>query len=321
MKRALLIGCGGIGAAYDLHARADSPLTHAGVFQKRKDIDCFACLDPDQARAEETARAYGFRHAYSDPQVLLQEDHNIDVVAICSPTGFHDEGIALAKACQAKWIVCEKPIAPDLKTSEQILADCADTNITLAINYFRLWDQNLIDLSQRIFAGEFGKLQGAQGAFVKGILHNGGHLINLLRDLIGPLSVRHVSSNPLLSCLLEADDHVESQIQLQELSPQGYNFFELTLYFEKMVVHLEDGARRIRLRRPCPHPLYPDFLYPENEKTIPCDQTHALSHLYDELLCTKLRRDANWCLEGEKLCHHLHQTHQSNLNNAQGHPS
>ncbi len=78
-------------------------------------------------RAEEFARDFGFERSYGSYDKLLA-DPGVDVVYIALPHVFHRE--MAERALQAgKAVVCEKPLTPSLKESEQLVALAKDKGI------------------------------------------------------------------------------------------------------------------------------------------------------------------------------------------------
>lgn len=93
-----IVGCGRISIK---HAEA--------IFYHNKYANLVAACDTDIKRAKKMKKKYRVSKIYDKFDELLK-DENIDVVSICTPSGFHAE-MAVAAMKAGKDVVIEKPIA------------------------------------------------------------------------------------------------------------------------------------------------------------------------------------------------------------------
>ncbi len=113
-----IVGCGLIS---DWHARAVEAIEGAylvGVTDVNKDA------------REKTALKYGVRSFDSFEQMLNNKE--IDVVSICTPSGLHAP-LAIKAADAGKHIILEKPMALNLKESDEIIEACDKNNVKLTV--------------------------------------------------------------------------------------------------------------------------------------------------------------------------------------------
>lgn len=113
-----IIGCGMIS---NIHAKAIQSLEEAELVGV---ADC----DPDRAKA--FAKNYEIA-AYSDADALLS-DPNIDVVCICTPSGFHAEG-ALNALKRGKHVVLEKPMTLTTESAKMLVEACRENSCLLTV--------------------------------------------------------------------------------------------------------------------------------------------------------------------------------------------
>jgi len=90
-----IIGCGAIGNRHALHA------SHAGQL--------LAVCDIVEEKACRLAKEYGAR-AYKSVEDMLSLESGIDVVAVCTPNGWHARHTLLALKA-GHHVICEKPMA------------------------------------------------------------------------------------------------------------------------------------------------------------------------------------------------------------------
>jgi predicted dehydrogenase len=108
-----MVGCGFMGRAHsNAYHRVNQffDLAYQPVLK--------ALAESTKERAEEFARRWGWQRVESDWRKLV-EASDIDLIDICSPNNTH-HAIALAAAAAGKMILCEKPLAMNLKEAREM---------------------------------------------------------------------------------------------------------------------------------------------------------------------------------------------------------
>ena len=193
-----LVGCGHIGT---VHAYVIQQLSDAHVIDARLS----ATFDADPKRAERVARHHGGEPAASLAELVAA----VDVVWVCTWTAAHLEAV-VAAADAGRPVFCEKPLGPDLATSEQVAAALA--RVPHQVGLVLRWSPVFENAAQIIESGEYGRplaailrddqyfpIQGFYGStWRKDVAHAGGgtliehsiHDIDVLHWLLGePVSV------------------------------------------------------------------------------------------------------------------------------------
>jgi myo-inositol 2-dehydrogenase / D-chiro-inositol 1-dehydrogenase len=98
-----------------------------------------------------------FRDALADPRV--------DAVIVVTPTALHRE-VVLEAAKAGKHVLCEKPMAMDVRECDDMIAACRDARVKLQIGFMRRYDESFMAASARIEAGEIGDV-----VLVKSLTH------------------------------------------------------------------------------------------------------------------------------------------------------
>jgi predicted dehydrogenase len=191
MLRAAVIGCGTIGAGSGAPHPDLGVATHAAAYGACADTELVAVCDTDRARAEACARRWGGPAVHTDPAALLAAEAP-DVVSVCTPDGTHADLVALAlAAAPTRAVLAEKPLALDSAGARGLAALARERGTVLAVNHSRRFAPALRTLRDEIVAGALGEIQHVGGVYVKGLLHNGTHWLDLLRFLAGePRSAR-----------------------------------------------------------------------------------------------------------------------------------
>ncbi|MEL7687276.1 Gfo/Idh/MocA family oxidoreductase [Citromicrobium bathyomarinum] len=256
MHRVLIIGCGAIAGGYDADRPAGAaPLTHAGAFSADDRFAIAACVDPDETARQAFAARWGIENHAASLEALGVNAGVFDVVSICSPTAFHAEHCDAALALEPRLIFCEKPVADALPEAERLVAACDAAGVALAVNYTRRWAPDLVTLAEQVRAGDWGRVLSATGWYTKGVVHNGGHMVDLLAMFVGPMNLVAVGSpvfdhwdhDPTVSALLTAKDG--ASVQLVAGDARAFTQFELVLACEKGEIAMRDGGFGIETRR------------------------------------------------------------------------
>lgn len=243
-----VIGCGAIGKV------------HAAVIDSIDRANLVAVC----SATEKSAKALGDKHGckwYTDYDELLANPE-IDVVAICTPSGMHyDQTIAAAKA--KKHIICEKPIDIDVNKAHEMTKACHENGVTFSVIFQRRFDDSTLAVRRAVEEGLLGKLlwgsshsiiyrdsayysepwRGTWATDGGGVLINQAiHTIDLLLSFFGPVKSVSGKCRRLLHHEIESEDvgvatleFANGAIGTIEASTACYPgiFSELSLFGEK----------------------------------------------------------------------------------------
>ncbi|NQX94112.1 MAG: Gfo/Idh/MocA family oxidoreductase, partial [Erythrobacter sp.] len=253
----LIIGCGAISGGYDAQrSPADWPLSHAGAISRDDRFHLAACVDPDDTAREGFAKRWGVPRAAPDLDALNAQAGEFDLIVIASPTRSHAEHLEWALAMQPMAVFCEKPVANEAETAFRLHHDFATNKIPLVVNYTRRWQPSLQPVIDEIDNGDWGDLISAVGTYAKGIIHNGSHMLDLLRMFVGPLTLQyagphlfdHWKDDPSVSAILTAND-MGQPVHLVAGDARYFTQFELVLTYDLGEVAIRDGGARLETRR------------------------------------------------------------------------
>ena len=253
--RVLIIGCGAIAGGYDAQRSPDEwPLSHAGAIAGDDSFELVACVDPDDATRDAFARRWDVPQAAASLDALGAKPGEFDLIVIASPTGHHAAHLDWAATMKPRAVFCEKPLGSDLAQAEKLAGQYEAAGVPLAVNYLRRWGPKIVMEAGRIAAGKYGALIAASAIYTKGIVHNGGHMVGLLRFLVGevglhsvgPARFDHWDDDPTVSAILTARNG--APVHLIAGDARHVTQFELVLNFEKEQIAFRDGGRRIERR-------------------------------------------------------------------------
>jgi len=202
-----LIGCG------DISRKRVAP-----ALRDLAECDFVAVSRERGELGESFAREFGAKKWYSIWQELLL-DNDVDAVYIATPVHLHaTQAIAAAEA--GKHVLCEKPMAMNVRECDQMIAACRAHNVKMGVAYYRHFYPVIDRVKTIIESGEIGMPVLAQinafEWFDPGENHprswllrkdqSGGgpmfdfgcHRIEVLTNILGPITeVRAMTANAL----------------------------------------------------------------------------------------------------------------------------
>jgi predicted dehydrogenase len=246
-QRGLLIGCGNIGALYDLDS--DEVRTHAKAFSRRSIP--FDVIDPNVERADLIATRYATR-AYRD--LAAVDLQRYQVVSLCSDTGSHAAYLRVLLSANVPLIFCEKPVAADAADLRELRELHDQSTSVVLVNYMRRFLPPYHRLRDRI--GQWtprSRLQSLVIRYHRGFLNNAGHALDLLEFLFGQtveldrFAVRQSTADafPADPTLTGSFDFLGAPAVLLGFPGSAYAIFDLELNFEDRRVHIADMGDQI----------------------------------------------------------------------------
>jgi UDP-N-acetyl-2-amino-2-deoxyglucuronate dehydrogenase len=128
---------------------------HAESIENAEGANLFAVCDTIPANMEYYFETYGVE-TYTDFDEMLQNDQ-IDVINICTPSGFHAP-LAIKAANAGKHVVVEKPIALTRQDSDAIIEACAKNGVKLSVVHPNRFRPVMIELKKAMEENKIGKL-------------------------------------------------------------------------------------------------------------------------------------------------------------------
>jgi predicted dehydrogenase len=163
--------------------------------------------DVSEAAAAKAAAQYGFEASTGDWKKLIA-DPRIDVVSITTPNTFHKE-MTLAAIAAGKHVHCEKPLAPSLADSREMVEAAEKRGAVTQVGFNYIKNPLLKLAREMVEAGELGEITGFRGIHAEDYMHDpegpwswridpsggpgviadlGSHIIGMARFLLGPIA-------------------------------------------------------------------------------------------------------------------------------------
>ncbi|MBN8703038.1 MAG: Gfo/Idh/MocA family oxidoreductase [Bacteroidetes bacterium] len=250
MYKALLIGCGNIGALYDIDK--DSVLTHAKAYHLSENFKLFI-YDTNIEAANRVAAKY---NATVVQDIFNEKFYKYDCISIASPTVTHFDILKKAITERVKVVLCEKPIT--YKSSELLdlenLYKLSSTKII--VNYIRRFQEKYSILKSTIDKCFPNTLPNEIVIrYTRGFANNCSHALDTLSFLLNKdtnLDVQ-VESSPVFDAF-EKDPTVslkgfwnEIPIYCQGLINVEYPLFEIELIYTAGYVSIRNSGNTIEV--------------------------------------------------------------------------
>lgn len=180
--RGVVIGCGKIGATFEIDSGLPKPASHAAALVANPHTELVALVDPDAAQLKQAGKYYNAT-TFSDPKECLKALRP-DIVVIATPPQTHESLLSLALEAEARAIICEKPVSDILESAKRMIARARSSSSIVILNHQRRFFPLFQDVRRRILAGELGEIQQASIYYTNGLLNNGTHAIDALQFLL-----------------------------------------------------------------------------------------------------------------------------------------
>lgn len=128
---------------------------HATAIQSHPDAEFAAIADVDRDKAKHLAEQYKVPLVFENYESILKRD-DIDVVAICTPSGLHAE-VAIAAAQSGKHILCEKPLDIRKERMDAMIAAYRSYGVKMTTVFQKRTTQIAATVKQALAEGKLGK--------------------------------------------------------------------------------------------------------------------------------------------------------------------
>lgn len=250
MIKALLIGCGNIGAGYDLTEQT-KVWSHAKAYALTKTIE-LSVFDEDREKAKVIADKYNatLLESLSDEQF-----GNFHIVSITTPTTTHFHYLSKVLTYNVPVVICEKPVVSSIEQAEQLANIYSKATSKILVNYIRRFQpgyENAKIRLQQLNAQQ--QLKGIIIKYKRGFLNNASHAADLLAFLFGkPFLFKnfHCASatfdafdyDPTLvgSCI-----YMDCAVSFIGIADTSFSIFEIELFYKNSKVVICHSGNEIR---------------------------------------------------------------------------
>jgi predicted dehydrogenase len=248
--KALLIGCGNIGAGYDFNDPS-KVWTHAKAYSLRNDIE-LSVFDGDKAKAQQIAGRY--------KAVLVESLHDQDfskyqIISITTPTTTHYHFLEKIIKANVPLVICEKPVVNETAQVEQLEQLYKSGRSKILVNYIRRFQPAYKEAKERILRiKENQSLRGIIIKYKRGFLNNASHAIDLLEYIFEmAFDFKNFQTSAAVFDAFDYDPTItaaclfhDRPVSFAGFSGTSYAVFELELFFSSLKVVICHSGNEIR---------------------------------------------------------------------------
>lgn len=250
MFNALVIGCGNIGALYDLNT--DQITTHAKAYAVNPDFK-LTVFDTNKELKLKIAHTY-----HADTITALTPEHltSFDCVSICSPTATHAELLSVAIHAKVPVIICEKPVSNNVEELLILKSKYKEGYSQVIVNYFRRFQPAFADLKNKVLKLlQNEQLTNVAIRYQRGFINNASHAFDLIQFLTGkPLLLNQVQTTPQIYDHFPDDPTLtltgiweKATLVVHGLGNVRFSHFEIDLHFETHKILIKNAGKTIEI--------------------------------------------------------------------------
>jgi predicted dehydrogenase len=131
------------------------PQFQLAAWQELKGARCVAIYNRTRSKAEQLATRFGVTRVYGDPAELL-ESEELDFIDIITDVNTHAEFVLMA-ARQKLPVICQKPMAPDLKTARRMVEQCRKGGVAFFVHENWRWQNPMRELKRALESRVIGR--------------------------------------------------------------------------------------------------------------------------------------------------------------------
>jgi predicted dehydrogenase len=118
-------------------------------------VELVALYNRTVSKAEAVAEKFGVPNVYGDPEALLRNEE-LDFIDIITEVPAHAPLVYLGAKYRVPTI-CQKPMAPDFETAQQMVKRCREAGIPFFVHENYRWQTPIRELKKIIDAGHIGR--------------------------------------------------------------------------------------------------------------------------------------------------------------------
>lgn len=310
---ALVVGAGRIGAGFD-SPESKRVITHAHAYLHHPGFKLVGFVDTDKKQAIRAVKKWG-GEAFEDLHTVFCRK-KIDVVSVAVPDEFHYSVLMELAKLPVKLVMTEKPLAISMGQAKKLVSSYKRKQIPLAVNYTRRFVPEFIRLRDEIKNKKYGEYLAGTGYYEKGLVHNGSHLIDLIRYLVGtPGNMRAfekkesaIKGDPTISGVVRLVN--ERSFVLWGLESKLYSKTEMDLWFEKARIRMLELGDVIEYALPQNSQVFAGYTYLTKRIRVKTKYLEAMKYTVDNIYKfllgqEKLICDGEDALETLKICARL----------------
>ncbi|MDL2143319.1 Gfo/Idh/MocA family oxidoreductase [Flavobacterium tructae] len=250
MYKVLVIGCGNIGAQYDIDN--DEVQTHVKAWYLNSSVN-LSIFDINHELLAKVASKYKCEIVNDISSETLSK---FDIVCICTPTFTHFEILKNAIEVGVKTIICEKPISNSIEEMIELKEIYSKGHSKILVNYIRRFQPSFISLKSFIQDDlDEENLTNISIRYQRGFINNCSHAMDLIEFLIGKeINLNQIKIHNVVFDQFENDATLslmslwdKVNFDVLGLGNVLFSHFEIDLYFKKHKISIKNAGNLIEI--------------------------------------------------------------------------
>ena len=246
--RAVIVGCGKIGALFESEAKRAKPASHAGAVIQNPKTVLAALVDTNPKNLAAAGQMFPHAARYSSLSACLKNERP-DIVVISTPPAGRARLVRACVQSGVKMIVCEKPLAANVREGRLIGKVLAGSRTAFVLNYQRRFSPLFKRVREDIKRGAIGRLEQITCYYSNGLFNNGGHIIDALRYIVAERIVSvQATQNTKNTTHPKGDSNVDAllttaggiTVALQSFDQRAYAIHDIHIMGTKGAITLTD---------------------------------------------------------------------------------
>jgi len=138
---------------------------HMEGYSKDPRVEIFAICDINRKEAEEFAKKYGAKYVFTDYEKMLEVEE-IDLVSIATPNYLHAP-MSIAALKRGKHVLCEKPMATNLKDAQDMVKAAKKAKKRLMIHMSMRFYPQFYFMKKIIDKGTLGRIYYGKSSLIR----------------------------------------------------------------------------------------------------------------------------------------------------------
>ncbi|MDR2964327.1 MAG: Gfo/Idh/MocA family oxidoreductase [Treponema sp.] len=260
--KSAVIGLGRIASLLEDDTLREKPCTHTGAITANPDCELVSGCDINDERRRLFSEKWQVP-VYSDAKEMLRI-HKPQLVSIATHPDSHYYYCCLAKETGVPVIICEKPLADNIRDARKITKLAKDGTIILT-NHERRYSQDYIRIKNILEEERFGKLlsirailyMGKSKRLVDVFWHDGTHLADIIMFLAGGI-LKHKRRWGAKLTSKEGTAWLEGQVNkipvvIEVGAKRDHLVFEMEFSCEKGRLRIGNGIYEVQESAPSPY--------------------------------------------------------------------
>lgn len=246
--RVVIIGCGKIGALFEVEQKREKPASHAGAVVANKKTELVAFVDTNAKNLAAARKLFPYTVGYRSLAECLAAERP-DIAIIATPVSARSAPLKECARFRVPIVISEKPLAKTLAEGKRMESLVAKSGMTFVLNYHRRFSPLFARARAAIAQGKLGTIQQVTCYYSNGLYNNGGHTLDALQFILGDTPIFVVAENNSKNKTFpEGDANVDALLKtkkgttmvLQSLDQKEYGIHDFHVYGTKGSIDITD---------------------------------------------------------------------------------